>query len=99
MKRNNYSVHHDIKKLNKYEKEAQKKREKLMNKNRIGLNQLVKPALLLIISIILEIVNFSVLKFTTNGGANQILPTYIFFDIAFWLIVCGIMLACSKNWF
>lgn len=98
MKRNNYSVHHDIKKLNKYEKEAQKKREKLMNKNRIGLNQLVKPALLLIISIILEIVNFSVLKFTTNGGANQILPTYIFFDIAFWLIVCGIMLACSKNW-
>ena len=75
-----------------------KKKEMLNEKNKLGLNQLLKPALYLLISIVLEIVSFALFKFKTPSGSTQILPQYILFDVGFWLIVCAIMLCTKLNW-
>ncbi len=75
-----------------------KKKQLLLEKNKLGLNQILKPALFLIISIILELVSFSIFDFKTASGSKQILPQYIFFDVGVWLMVCGFMLCSKKNW-
>ena len=76
----------------------QKKKQILLEKNKLGLNQILKPVLYLLISIILEVVSFSLFDFKTASGSNQILPQYIFFDIGVWLFVCGLILCSKKNW-
>lgn len=85
-------------KKNKLSKE-EKKQIKLDNKNKIGLNQFIKPILFLVLAIILEIVNYSILGFKISGTNNtQLFPTYIFFDFGFWLMICALMLSTSKKW-
>ena len=97
MKRNNYSVHHEKRKQSKEEKKSLKQKNKIENKNKIGLNQILKPIIFLVLAIVLEIVNYSILGLKTFGKTN-LFPKYIFFDFGFWLIICGLLLACSKNW-
>lgn len=75
-----------------------RKKEILLEKNRLGLNQLLKPALYLFLSIILELVTFALFDFKTASGSKQVLPQYIFFDIGIWLFVCGLLLCSKKNW-
>ena len=75
----------------------QKTRE-IQSKSELGLNQILKPALFFAISVILEIVSFIALGFKDAHGATQIFPTYIFFDIGFWLIVSGLLICTHKNW-
>ena len=74
------------------------KKIKELEKKQIGLNQILKPALYLFLSIAFEIVLFIVLGFKTSSGGAKILPSYIFFDIGLWLIVAAIMLCITKNW-
>ena len=80
------------------QRRIQKKKQILSEKNKLGLNQILKPALFLLISIILEIVSFSLFDFQTASGSKQVLPQYIFFDIGVWLMVCGLILCSKKNW-
>ncbi|MBQ8211102.1 MAG: hypothetical protein IJZ27_01050, partial [Treponema sp.] len=75
-----------------------KKSEIKTEKGKLGLNQILKPALYLLISIILEIVSFALFDFKTASGSKQILPQYIFFDIGVWLFVCGLIICSKKNW-
>ena len=75
-----------------------KKKELQIENGKLGLNQLLKPALYLLISIILEIVSFAIFDFKTASGSKQILPQYIFFDIGVWLFVCGLIICSKKNW-
>lgn len=85
-------------KLTKEEKKALKRKQKIENRNKLNVSQIIKPCLFLIIAFVLEIINFAILKFNVSGTTKlQLLPKYIFFDFAFWIIICGIML-CSKNW-
>ena len=77
---------------------AKKKEELIYEKHKRGLNQLLKPALYLLISIILEIVSFAIFDFQTKSGSNKILPQYILFDIGVWLFVCGLIICTKKNW-
>ena len=85
-------------KLTKEEKKALKKQQQIENQNKLSVNQIIKPCLFLVIAIVLEIVNFAILKFNVSGTNKiQLFPKYIFFDFAFWIIVCGIMLT-AKNW-
>ena len=75
-----------------------KKSEIKTEKGKLGLNQILKPALYLLISIILEIVSFALFDFKTASGSKQILPQYIFFDIGVWLFVFGLIICSKKNW-
>lgn len=75
-----------------------KKKTAFNEKNSLGLNQILKPALYLLISIILEIVSFAVFEFRTASGSKQILPQYIMFDIGIWLFVCALIICSKKNW-
>ena len=75
-----------------------RKKELQIENGKLGLNQLLKPALYLLISIILEIVSFAIFDFKTASGSKQILPQYIFFDIGVWLFVCGLIICSKKNW-
>lgn len=86
-------------KLTKEEKKALKKQEKLENHNKLSLNSIIKPIVFLILSIILEFVNFKILGLKKSGTDSvQLFPTYMFFNFAFWIMICGLML-WSKNWF
>ena len=80
------------------QRRIKRKKEILLEKNKLGLNQLLKPALYLLISIILELVTFALFDFKTSSGSKQILPQYILFDIGVWLLVCGLLLCSKKNW-
>lgn len=86
-------------KLTKIEKKLKKQEEKRDNHNNLSLNQLVKPLVFLILSIVIEITSFKLLGLkNSKTNTYQLFPTYLFFDFAFWIIVCGIMLWC-KTWF
>lgn len=74
------------------------KKLKELEKKQIGLNQLLKPALYLLLSLIFEIVSFVVFEFKYADGSAQILPSYIFFDIGLWLFIASLMLCSTKNW-
>ena len=71
---------------------------KKLEKHQLGLNQILKPIIFFVISFVLEIISFAILKFKTSSGSTQILPQYILFDIGFWLIICGFILCTHKNW-
>lgn len=86
-----------IEKVREHRREL-KKQELLNEKRKLGLNQILKPALYLLISIILEITSFAIFKFKTTSGSTQFLPQYILFDVGVWLIVCGLMLCTKLNW-
>ena len=77
----------------------QRKKQIIQEKNKLGLNQILKPALYLLLSIVLEVVSFALFDFKTTSGTNQILPQYILFDIGVWLFVSGLILCSKKNWF
>ena len=86
-------------KLSKEEKKALKLQEKQENHNKLSWNQIIKPIAFIILSVILEFVNFKILGLKRNGSnAVQLFPTYVFFNFAFWIVIAGIML-WSKNWF
>ena len=74
------------------------KKMRELEKKQIGLNQLLKPALYLILSLIFEFIGFIFLGFKHSDGSAQLLPTYIFFDIGLWLFVASLMLCSSKTW-
>lgn len=80
------------------QRRIKRKKELQLEKNKLGLNQILKPVLYLLISIILELVTFALFDFRTTSGSKQILPQYIFFDIGVWLFVCGLLLCSKKNW-
>ena len=67
-------------------------------KRQIGLNQLLKPVLYLLLSFIIELIGFLVLGFKYTDGGSQILPSYIFFDIGLWLFIASLLLCSTKNW-
>lgn len=90
----NYKIKEKKKKLSKEEKLALK----IKDKTQLGLNQIIKPIVFLILAIVMEFVNFYILNITTETGAKQVFPTYIFFDIGFWLIIATLMLISSKRW-
>lgn len=69
-----------------------------LEKQKLGLNQIIKPCLFLVISIVLEIIAFCIFDFKTASGAKQIFPTYILFDVGLWLVICALILCISKNW-
>lgn len=86
------------KKQEKLAKKAEKKRKKQENSSYLSVNQLVKPIVFIIVSLVLEVITFAVLKFKSNStGGAWLLPKYIFFDLAFWIFLAGIMLV-AKNW-
>lgn len=97
MKRNNYSVKRSRKKITTQEKKSLKKQMKIENKNKIGLNQILKPIIFLLFAIIIELVNYSTLALKT-GTKTIVFPKYIFFDFGFWFIICGLLLVSAKNW-
>lgn len=66
--------------------------------HQIGLNQILKPVIFFVISLILELVSFAMFKFKTTSGSTQVLPQYILFDIGFWLVICALILCTHKNW-
>lgn len=78
-------------------KKEQKLAEKVDNKDKICLNQILKPVLFIIFSLVVEIVSFRIMGFTTASGSAQILPTYFLFDMGFVLVISAIML-CSRTW-
>ena len=90
----NYQIKQKKKKLSKEEKLELKKQ----NKRRLGLNQIIKPCVFLLLAVVMEIVNFYILNIQSASGEKQLFPTYIFFDIGFWLIIASLMLVSSKNW-
>ena len=75
-----------------------KKKAETLEKGKLGLNQILKPALYLLISIILEIMSFAIFDFKTASGSKQILPQYILFDVGVWLFVSGLIICSKKNW-
>ncbi len=75
-----------------------RKNQLQLQSHQLGLNQILKPVLYLAISIILEIVSFAMFNFKTNSGSTQLFPSYILFDVAFWLFVCGLIICTKKNW-
>jgi hypothetical protein len=75
------------------------KKLKELEKKQLGLNQLLKPALYLLLSFIFELIGFLILGFKHADGSIQMLPTYIFFDIGLWLTIASLMLCTPKNWF
>lgn len=81
-------------KLSKEEKRALK----LERKNKLGLNQIIKPIMFLIFSIVIELVNYHILNIQNTDGSNQLFPTYIFFDLGVWILIAGVMLTCTKTW-
>ena len=90
----NYKVSQKKPKLTK----EQKKALWLENKNKLGLNTILKPIIFLVFAITIEIVNFHILNITTTAGEKQLFPTYMFFDFGLWLIIAAIMLTCTRNW-
>ena len=90
----NMKMHTKKKKLTKEEKKALW----LENKNKIGLNQIIKAGVFLIFALAIEILNFVILNIQTPDGAKQILPTYIFFDIGLWLIMACLILISTRRW-
>ena len=57
----------------------------------IGLNQILKPVLFIVFAIILEIINFFVLKL-------QFLPTLFLFDFGAFIFLAGIIFVSNKTW-
>ena len=90
----NYKIKEKKKKLSKEEKLA----IKIQERTNLGLNQIIKPIVFLVLSIVMEFVNFYILNITTETGTKQVFPTYIFFDIGFWLIIATLILISSKRW-
>lgn len=84
--------------LSKLEKKALKHKKYLENENKIGINQFIKIGIFLLLSLAIEIATYLLIGLKSPSGNAQVLPTYILFDIGFWLILCSIMLTCSKNW-
>lgn len=84
--------------LSKLEKKALKHKKHLENENKIGINQFIKIGIFLLCSLAIEIATYLLIGLKSPAGNPQILPNYIFFDIGFWLLLCSIMLTCSKNW-
>ena len=91
---NSCNVTSCTRKLTKEEKLALK----LENKDKIGLNQIIKPIVYFVLCFALEMVNYFLLDMKTASGAKQLLPTYIMFDIGFWLLIAGLIFISSKNW-
>lgn len=92
-----------MKKISKIDEMRVKTRLKKKNalkieKRKLGLNQILKPLLFFVCSLVLEIVSFLIFKFKTPSGSIQVLPQYILFDIGTWLIVCAFMLCSPINW-
>lgn len=71
-------------------KEVEIKEKKIKDK-RLGLNQVLKPVMFLLIAFLFEIINFQTLKM-------GVLPVYILFDIGVFLLFAGIIFLCGKNW-
>ena len=94
----NYNVKEKKKKLTKEEKKQRKAELKLDNKDKICLNQIIKPIVYFVLCFALEMVNYFILNMQTASGARQLLPTYIMFDIGIWLFVAGLIFISSKNW-
>lgn len=69
-----------------------------LEKQKLGLNQIFKPCLFLVFSIVLEIISFCIFDFRTASEAKQIFPSYILFDVGIWLVICALILCTSKNW-
>lgn len=90
----NNSKNHQIK-----EKTKLKKRNlKNLEKHQLGLNQIIKPIIFFVVSLVLEIISFALFKFYTPSGSTMVLPQYILFDIGVWLFVSALILCTSKNW-
>lgn len=75
-----------------------KKQLAKLEKNQMGLNQIIKPFIFFIVSFALELTSFLLFKFKTTSGSAQILPKYILIDIAVWLIISALILLPRKNW-
>ena len=84
--------------LSKSEKKALKHKNHLENENKIGINQFIKIGIFLLCSLAIEIATYLLIGLKSPAGNQQVLPTYLFFDIGCWLILCSLMLTCSKNW-
>lgn len=69
------------------------------NKPTMKLSDILKPLLFIFFSIVIEMVNFAFIHFkqTGNTGSVQLLPTYFVIDLAFILIVAGIMFICKRQ--
>ena len=92
-----------MKKQSKIQKNRRKSKLTLKQLNelrskQIGLNQILKPIIFFVVSLILEILSFVLFKFKTSSGSAQILPKYLLFDFGFWILIGSLMLCTSKNW-
>ncbi len=68
------------------------------NTKKLNLNKIVKPVLFLIVALILEVIQFSILNYQNQNGQIQLLPAYIFLDLGVWLVMAGIIFVFNKRW-
>ena len=73
---------------------SNKAKEEKMKKT-MKTSQVIKPLYFYLFAIILEIVNFSWLKFSSAGGI-QLFPEYILLDLAVYMIIAGIIFISPK---
>ncbi len=71
---------------------------KELRAKQIGVNQIIKPVVFVVVSLILEILSFILFKFRTSSGSIQIFPKYLLFDIGLWLMIASLIICSTKNW-
>lgn len=71
---------------------------KKIKNNEISLDQALLPIIYIILAIILEIINFTTLGYTTKAQHTQFLPNYFIFDFLMYVFIASIIFFINKRW-
>lgn len=63
----------------------------MLKNKEFSANRFILPALFIVFSILIEMINFIWLGFQTDTGMLQVIPTYFLFDLGVILMIAGII--------